>query len=1087
MGHIRSSIIRIAAGLFILSVSVPAAWASEPAEPTNLPALAEEGSWPMVGANPQRTSWTPVEIRGNLSVEWYRPISARMTHEYEPIAAEDKIFVATHKGLFAFRASDGAHLWTYGTELPLGHSPTYANGVVYVGGYDRRIHAVDAATGALKSGWSFVEAGAGYETNPLVVNNRVYAGNRDGYFYCLDANSGALMWKWRDETDEYPNAPIRFSAAYKDGVIYFGSDNSHAYAIRDNGTSAGLVWKSAMLPGVGFNTYWPVVYTNKSTGKDYVLFSGSKKDASFGWWFGSYDGNGDYYYYQENYELFDGVPYGGLIGALGNVPGDWAAGTVTIDASKIVNYFNNKPQKRHLFILDAGNGSEFTPYAPVTWVSTTHGGDKRPPIIGGDGVMYTHMGYKNGDPGISPNMGASGGVSGWKFGTQYISRLYDFERGYADEEVKFTAGGNLIYWVEGFNMPYGAFEINKPFGTNASWTYAPCGGCLGYTGGGGDSAFVPYKGKLYMLDGNVLVALSATGGLKGLTAVGPASPAVGSSSTIPPDTLRQSLEFEIQRMLAAGPLRPGFHDSGIWGSYANGYYSPGVEPYITGNHLAEYFHNPSDTISTLYWAMPYVSSTLQEQIKTYLHDYYGPGKQNDITAIAHIGWKNGAQREIFVDTPELKAVMQRATDDANSSVASIPRTTTHYNQYQVRVWNFPQDSFYGAWKYAQLFPGEATAVFNAMKGKLEAPLLSDADLLKYPYILNQYIAGYMGYVELGKMAGANVTTQEASLTRFLNLRIDNFSQDASALTSYERNLSTARNFMYMTPELAAELRTRAQAKVQSALTEYEGTRPYWFVSKYDQTSGEGVFHPLYDHVALFEAKAWILQEPYEQLVKYLDVPAFYRGDLYFLQKLVAALQVAPGGPSLTFADVPFSHPYHDEIEALYQAGYTAGCATNPLRYCPEQAMNRAESAVFVERGIHNATYDPPAPTSQVFADLTLDSWAAKWVNGLWQDQYTAGCGTNPLVYCPWQGHTRAEGTVFYLRMMHGAAYDPPQPTVQTFGDVPLDAWYAKWVEAAYAAGLIPACQTSDYMRFCPNDPLTRAVAAYMMVQAKGLR
>jgi hypothetical protein len=240
-------------------------------------------------------------------------------------------------------------------------------------------------------------------------------------------------------------------------------------------------------------------------------------------------------------------------------------------------------------------------------------------------------------------------------------------------------------------------------------------------------------------------------------------------------------------------------------------------------------------------------------------------------------------------------------------------------------------------------------------------------------------------------------------------------------------------------------------------------------------------------VALFEAKAWILQEPYEQLVKYLDVPAFYRGDLYFLQKLVAALQVAPGGPSLTFADVPFSHPYHDEIEALYQAGYTAGCATNPLRYCPEQAMNRAESAVFVERGIHNATYDPPAPTSQVFADLTLDSWAAKWVNGLWQDQYTAGCGTNPLVYCPWQGHTRAEGTVFYLRMMHGAAYDPPQPTVQTFGDVPLDAWYAKWVEAAYAAGLIPACQTSDYMRFCPNDPLTRAVAAYMMVQAKGLR
>ena len=275
MAHIRYSALRIVAAMIFLGTSISPAWASERAKAPASPALAEEGSWPMVGANPQRTSWSPVEVRGNLSVEWYRPINARMTHEYEPIAAEDKIFVATSEGLFAFRASDGAHLWTYGTEMPLGHSPTYANGVVYAGGYDRRIHAVDAATGLLKSGWTFVEAGAGYETNPLVVNNRVYAGNRDGYFYCLDASTGNLLWKWRDETDEFPNGPIRFSAAFKDGILYFGSDNSHAYAIRDNGTSAGLVWKSVELPGVGFNTYWPVVYTNKSTGKDYVLFSGS--------------------------------------------------------------------------------------------------------------------------------------------------------------------------------------------------------------------------------------------------------------------------------------------------------------------------------------------------------------------------------------------------------------------------------------------------------------------------------------------------------------------------------------------------------------------------------------------------------------------------------------------------------------------------------------------------------------------------------------------------------------------------------------------------------------------------------------------
>jgi hypothetical protein len=49
----------------------------------------------------------------------------------------------------------------------------------------------------------------------------------------------------------------------------------------------------------------------------------------------------------------------------------------------------------------------------------------------------------------------------------------------------------------------------------------------------------------------------------------------------------------------------------------------------------------------------------------------------------------------------------------------------------------------------------------------------------------------------------------------------------------------------------------------------------------------------------------------------------------------------------TFIDVPFDHPYHASIEALYQNGYVAGCNESPLMYCPERIMNRAESAVFV--------------------------------------------------------------------------------------------------------------------------------------------
>jgi hypothetical protein len=91
-----------------------------------------------------------------------------------------------------------------------------------------------------------------------------------------------------------------------------------------------------------------------------------------------------------------------------------------------------------------------------------------------------------------------------------------------------------------------------------------------------------------------------------------------------------------------------------------------------------------------------------------------------------------------------------------------------------------------------------------------------------------------------------------------------------------------------------------------------------------------------------------------------------------------------------------------------------------------------------------------------------------------------------MIYCPWQGHTRAEGCVFYLRMLNGADYLPPQPSQQVFADVPLDTWYAGWAQAAHDAGLLNPCQTWPELRFCPDDPLTRALAAHMMVKAKEL-
>jgi hypothetical protein len=189
-------------------------------------------------------------------------------------------------------------------------------------------------------------------------------------------------------------------------------------------------------------------------------------------------------------------------------------------------------------------------------------------------------------------------------------------------------------------------------------------------------------------------------------------------------------------------------------------------------------------------------------------------------------------------------------------------------------------------------------------------------------------------------------------------------------------------------------------------------------------------------------------------------------------------------PEPAFADVPPSHPNFEDVELLYEKGYTAGCSTDPLLYCPDQVMNRAESAVFVGRGIHGVDRLPEDPGTQDFADLDLASWAAKWAAALYEDGFTSGCGNDPLIFCPWQGHTRAEGAVFYLRMLHGADYLPPDPAY-IFSDVQSSFWAARWVEAAYLDGILPACNDEPLM-ICPEGALTRGLAAHMMVAAKQL-
>jgi hypothetical protein len=191
----------------------------------------------------------------------------------------------------------------------------------------------------------------------------------------------------------------------------------------------------------------------------------------------------------------------------------------------------------------------------------------------------------------------------------------------------------------------------------------------------------------------------------------------------------------------------------------------------------------------------------------------------------------------------------------------------------------------------------------------------------------------------------------------------------------------------------------------------------------------------------------------------------------------------------TFSDVPFDHPHHQYIQALYDGGYTAGCSTDPLMYCPDMIMDRAQSGVFMLRGNFGADFIPPVEPWDTFADdWSPGTWAEKWAEGMWEEGLTAGCNEDPLLYCPWEELPKEQASVFGLRMKYGMDYAPPAASGTLFSDMTdVGYWGTKWAEQAYLDGLLPECGWigSDPL-FCPSEPVDRGWGAYLIVQAKDL-
>lgn len=113
-------------------------------------------------------------------------------------------------------------MWIYKCEDEIRGSPIMHDGVLFVGSYDKHLHAIDPDNG--DQIWKFQSDG-GIVTRPLPIDDQLVFGSEDGRLYSVSMKTGEKKWDYKTE------GPIRCSATKAEGHVYFGSDDRKVYAL----------------------------------------------------------------------------------------------------------------------------------------------------------------------------------------------------------------------------------------------------------------------------------------------------------------------------------------------------------------------------------------------------------------------------------------------------------------------------------------------------------------------------------------------------------------------------------------------------------------------------------------------------------------------------------------------------------------------------------------------------------------------------------------------------------------------------------------------------------------------------------------
>lgn len=130
--------------------------------------------------------------------------------------------------------------WKFSIKSPFFGSPVVDGHIVYIGGTDSILYALDIRSG--RKMWQFHTSGE-IRSNVCISGDTLFLNGGDGLIYALNKLNGQLIWKFStqgerkyDFADYFHSTPV-----CSGGVLYFGSGNGNFYAIQ--AASGNLLWK----------------------------------------------------------------------------------------------------------------------------------------------------------------------------------------------------------------------------------------------------------------------------------------------------------------------------------------------------------------------------------------------------------------------------------------------------------------------------------------------------------------------------------------------------------------------------------------------------------------------------------------------------------------------------------------------------------------------------------------------------------------------------------------------------------------------------------------------------------------------------